>query len=124
MQQTITIQNLCGHKRMCGEINEKNEYITHRTEAHYFRIFEGFGISVRVLDALIANGVPRILLFYHHNIASEGIGIINITELYIVAPQVWKEKGHDWVWQGKEQNRINPAYDEQLILPLGYFEKR
>ena len=46
-----------------GEIRE-NTYITYRKPEHFFKLFQGFGISTSVLEELICQDISDIVIVY------------------------------------------------------------
>ena len=91
-----------------GEISGSGQYrtfITERTPAHFFRKYQGFGLSIKTLMVLEEHyHISRIIINYH---GAQG----KIT--YISDIVDWYQHGICF------QNTIAP-YDEQLILPTRY----
>jgi len=81
-----------------------NKFVTERRPEHYFRIFQGFGISKEILERLIASKVIVIELVYH---GKTGNKILHSS------PQYWLMNGKSFV---------NDMVDEQLILAEKDFE--
>lgn len=50
-------------KKRIGYVKD-SVYITERTPMHFFRVFQGFGISLSVIDDLIKNNIEKIEIIY------------------------------------------------------------
>lgn len=85
-----------------GEIDlEKAFYLSHRTQAHYFHKFEGFGISIKVLDYLMSKKVEKIGIIFENR------------EFYYANIDSFLIHGIEYDDNG----------DIQLILPLKFYTK-
>lgn len=90
-----------GH-RVLGEIDYDNKtYLTFKNENHFFRNFEGFGASVKLLDYLIEKGIEMFIVNYNNQ------------DFYYVDVLKFITKGHEWTDNGN---------DHQLILHIGQWE--
>ena len=47
-----------------GEVRD-NYYISHRRPEHFFRVYQGYGISENIVKDLVAKGVEYVLIIYH-----------------------------------------------------------
>lgn len=84
-------------------------YITHRDfNLHFFKIFEGYGISLKVLKELKKLKVRRIIIIEKHGSGE-----------FVLASEI-----NDWFRYGKEYVYEFPygTKDKQLVLPRIYFD--
>ncbi len=84
---------------------EKGIYFSKRTKKHFFHLFAGFGLSMRVLDKLDKEKIETIVIEFEGNL------IETTTDNFLI-------NGIDWTDDsfGKRE--------EQLILPLNRFKGR
>lgn len=79
-------------------------YITKRRKEHYFRKFNGFGISKRILDELNSRGIYRIIIIYKNEDSSEIL---------------LKSDVMQWLFNGIEWVDTSEGYEDlQLVLPV------
>ncbi len=90
--------------KIAGVINSFNEFVTNRTEKHFFRRYHGFGISRSVLQILRKNNIQKIILIYEKD---------NKKKLYRARVRDFYELGKEYKFKD----------DKQLVLNLGYFKK-
>lgn len=94
--------NLVIKNKLVGIIDLRRKiYVTRREDKHLFQIFNGFGISYNVFDALEKYNVKKIEILYHSFIFSA-----TRSDFYVSG------------------THYNHEGDEQLILPLRKFNKR
>jgi len=95
--------------RKLGEIHyDENVYISERTyRDHYFYIHDGYGISLWVLDILQGEGIDKVRFY-----------ILDKKEVLQAQTAQFLVNGIDWTdfTFGKK--------DEQLVLPLNFFNKK
>jgi hypothetical protein len=94
------------NKTVVGTI-EGRIYYTTRTTEHFFRIFEGFGLSIAVYNQLVEHGVKKVLITY----CSHGVKKYLLTNL------------NDWFsYGGYYTNLISVnkelVVDPQFALPI------
>lgn len=93
-------------KRNLGVIDyERKEYISPRTQGHYFRIHDGFGISVFILDYLDLKKIEKIIINFNGNI-------------YETTVDDFITSGIDW------EDSTFGKKEKQLILPMKYWNKK
>lgn len=83
-------------------------YITHRRYEHYFRKFEGFGLSTEVVDELNERGVREVIIIYRNKDGSEAL----------LRSEMWQWQFQSIVWVDKSEG----FEDEQVILPVKFME--
>lgn len=88
-------------KVLVGQIID-DTYFTRRKQEHYFRIFQGFGLSVSVYNELIAEGVKKVIIRYHGTEVEKKL----VSDL-----NKWKSST---LW---ENQLVNSQIDPQYILP-------
>ena len=79
-------------------------YVTRRRKEHFFRKFNGFGISKSILEWLNRNGIYKVLIIYENEDKSEVLLKSDITQ--------WIYSGIEWV------DSSNGFADVQLVLPV------
>ena len=80
----------------------KGCYISYRNENHFFYKFNGFGVSVKLLDYLTEKNINRIIINYLDR------------EIYFAYTDDFIVKGDAWT----------DGNDEQLILNLKHWRKK
>jgi hypothetical protein len=90
-----------------GIITDDWIFVTHRNPEHYFRNFRGFGISLYILEQLIARGIREIKVLYH---GKKG------ERVYMVTPYNWKQKGKLYKHEDFEQQIILAETDFDKVL--------
>jgi len=88
-----------------GTLRKDKTYVTYRNKDHFFRKFEGFGISTKLLMELRRQGCRKIIIVYD-------IGEKQI--LYEVHPDTFLSTGIIWKFR---------QADYQRVLSLIYFTK-
>ncbi len=81
-----------------------NAYVTRRKKEHYFRKFNGFGISKVILEKLHELGVYTVIIIYTNEDGSE---VLLRSDLY-----QWLFNGIEWV------DTSDGFEDLQLVLPV------
>lgn len=84
-------------------IADEFTYKTNRLPEHYFRIFGGFAISEEIIQNLIKDNRPNILITYNGKLG---------VEKYLSFPKDWISKGKRW-----ENQLSNGEIDLQIVLP-------
>jgi len=92
------------HKgKQTGILRDDNVYISYRYPKHYFRKYNGFGITLSLLKKLIETGCKKIVIIYRYDI---GVWI-----KYTVMPKTWFDKGITYQYEDKElQSILNIKY--------------
>ncbi len=110
------MQKIMVANRFAGVINLKqNAFVTHRTESHYFRLFDGFGINKKILLQLRESKIKNVWVFYKKK---ESIALWKTTV------GKWIKYGTDWVWGGNSKKHLHPRIlnEKQLVLSKKYFD--
>lgn len=92
--------------KLIGTLKKDGVYVSFRTPEHYFRKYNGFGISTSILINLKRAGCKKILIIYQETPETQ--------IKYSTYPNRFLEKGIIY----KDGKR-----DYQRILPLTYFNK-
>lgn len=87
--------------KVVGHLRADHTFITRRKPIHFFRKFQGFGLSFAVIKQLRAKGCLLVCLIYTNNYNEESI--------YFTTPENIIDKGMRYT---------DKEADNQLILPL------
>lgn len=95
------------HGKTVGKVIEDGGwvYVTHRHPHHYFRKFQGFGISEEILERLIKMNVGEIRVVYH---GKKGEKVL------VTRPYKFLVHGEPYK---------HPNFDKQIILAEKEFEQ-
>ena len=92
------------HKqKISGHINSDNEFVMQRSGRHYFKKYQGIGLSKDVLKQLASMQVKKIVLVY--STVNDG-------------DQVYETTLHDMILIGIQYTNPIEEEDYQYILPL------
>ena len=94
----------CG--KVVGHLRQDRTFVTHRRPLHFFRKFQGFGLSYGVIRQLRSKGCLLICLIYKNNDGEDSI--------YFSTPETIIDKGIRWT---------DKEMDRQLILPVKEWQK-
>ena len=98
----MTKEDVCFKGKKIGYIEtDKKCYVTFKTKDHYFRNFDGFGASMKLLDYLQEKGIDTFIVNYNNE------------DFYYVDIDTFIIKGHEWL----------EGDDEQLILNINYWTR-
>lgn len=99
-------------RRISGHIDrEKMRYVTHRKrERHFFRIFNGYGISMQVLVTLQKNRIDDILLIEKDDEGNEQIYKTTVKEML--------ELGSEWI-----DNTHTRKPEKQIVLEINKWRR-
>lgn len=92
--------------KVVGILREDKTYISRRNEKHYFRKFQGFGISYSVIEKLLNMRCSKVIIIYEKNNKEEKYetSLFN----FINYGETWKDLEGDF----------------QKILPLSEFNQK
>ncbi|MFW5852807.1 MAG: hypothetical protein ACOCUR_02150 [Nanoarchaeota archaeon] len=93
--------------KIVGKINEKNEFVSVRRSEHFFRKFNGFGISFLVIERLKAKNVEVVKIIFQKK---DGTAELYETEL------------DSFLSKGKFYRDLEGDY--QKILAINHFNKQ
>lgn len=93
--------------KMVGTLKDDRVYITHRNKNHFFRIYQGFGMSSSILEDLHKLNCRKIVIIYDR--------VDETQEIYESTPEQFIEEGIIW----KDLD-----LDFQKILPISKLRKR
>ena len=100
MVETMTMGD-----RVTGKLREDGVYISYRTEKHFFRKYNGFGITTSLLMDLRRQGCKQVIIVYQQG--SDQILFKAHPDAILEHGQIYHYKGMDW----------------QRILPLEYWQQ-
>jgi len=92
--------------KQVGMLRDDGIYISYRTPKHYFRIYDGFGITISLLKALIEKGCSRIVIIYRKT--------PNLWVKYTAEPMDFMQYGITYQFEDIEL---------QKVLPIKYFKE-
>jgi len=79
-------------------------YVTRRRREHYFKKFNGFGISRNVLEKLKSIGVEEVVIIYENRDGTEALLRSDLSS--------WFSGGISWI------DKRNGKEDLQIVLPV------
>jgi hypothetical protein len=94
--------------RVLGKL-EGRTYVTPRTVAHFFRKFQGFGLSEDVVEELMALGVDWVIFDY---VGKEGNKAYRVRLMDVVR---FAERWVDDSWGRPDRQLITPISKMQLV---------
>lgn len=80
-------------------------FVCHRTPEHYFKIHQGFGMSMDILRTLDLHGVIEIRIVYHGKTGN----------------RVYKTTPQNWIKKGKFYKAVE--YEQQIVLKEDEFDE-
>lgn len=93
--------------KLVGILKDNRVYITHRNKNHFFRIFQGLGVSSYILEDLHKLNCRKIVIIYDR--------VDGTQEVYESTPEEFIDEGI--VWKDLE-------LDYQKIMPISKLRKR
>jgi len=81
--------------KVVGTIRRDRVYVSHRNKNHYFKIFNGFGVSASVLDELRKYDVKKVIVIYTKVDGSQELWIANTNDFYEYG-KIYKDVGNDY----------------------------
>lgn len=88
-----------------GVVNEKRQFVAEKTYRNLFRVYNGFGLSLKVIRDLKNMGVKTVIFLYKHN---------GITDKLMATPNDFLERGY---------RHPHKDFDIHFILPLNDFNQ-
>lgn len=99
------IENIFFRGRLIGRINYENKtYFSHREKEHFFVKFNGWGISLSLLEYLEQKGIEKVIIEFN------GFLLETTTDKF-------------WAWGIKWKDSTFGKEEEQVILPIKYFNE-
>ncbi|RLE44049.1 hypothetical protein DRJ19_01350 [Candidatus Woesearchaeota archaeon] len=94
------------HRKFAGVLKNNKDFVCHRHDRHLFKKFNGFGLSVSLLEELKKRNCKRVILIWHKSDGTEE-ALVTTPEMFFIKGKVWR----------------NEDVDYQRILPLKEWRK-